>query len=183
MKTDGNGWENHSSFLCSHFVTRNGNGSGNRIARSRDDMGYTDRSKQVNMGGNPTETEEYRTHIDSQSSQVHPIYQSQHQVHKSQVHTQHSLPHKSQGSQLIGSTPLRSILGLQQFTFHSTVLLVAASNHTPHHQFTAWLQQSTAPVHITEQVRKFKSHTNTSASSRELLKESELKLKSSRSNY
>jgi hypothetical protein len=65
MKTDGNGWENHSSFLCSHFVTRNGNGSGNRIARSRDDMGYTDRSKQVNMGGNSTETEEYRTHIDS----------------------------------------------------------------------------------------------------------------------
>jgi hypothetical protein len=45
MNTDGNEWENTQPFLSSHLVTKNGNGSGNRIARNRDDMGYTQCSK------------------------------------------------------------------------------------------------------------------------------------------
>ena len=182
MKTGRNGWENRSSFLCSHFVTRNGNGNGsrNRIARSSDDMGYMDRSKQVNIGGYSTETEGCRTHIDSR---VHKftLYIS-HSI-GTQFTSSHTTLTNSQISRVTAHSKHTTALNTWTAAVHTSQHCMAASNHTPHHQFTAWLQHFAAPVHITAPVRKFKSHTNTLTSSRELLKESESKPRSSRNNY
>lgn len=128
----------------------NGNGSGNRIARSRDDMGYTDRRKQINMGESSTETERYITDFDSrvQSSHFHSI--------GSQITSSHTALTISQISRVTAHRKHTTVLNTWTAAVHTSQHCMAASNHTSHHQFRAQLQQSTEPA------RKFKGHTNTS---------------------
>jgi hypothetical protein len=153
MKTDGNGWENHSSFLCSHFVTRNGNGSGNRIARSRDDMGYTDRSKQVNMGGNSTETEEYRTHIDSRVRKF-TLYITVTAL-GSQITSSHTTLTTSQISRVTAHRKHTTTLNTWTATVHISQHCIAGCCIKPH---------TTPPIHcMAAAVHSTSSHHRTSS--------------------